>query len=362
MNILNNIDWTFKSAKSEALHSIHPYPAKFIPQIPQTLLDVLSPDKELSVLDPFCGSGVTVCVAQNMGYHAIGVDLNPIATLITKVKTNPVADDFIDVCQEIIQACKLQNEPNIRKEFPNIDHWFTLEIQLALAVLKEKIDERINYSGYDALNFCFSSIIVKVSNQDSDTRYAFKDKKRTKDDVLKFFLQSAKKLKKNAIKDGKATTVLNMNSLNLKEVLPDNIGAVITSPPYPCAYEYWLYHKFRMYWLNFDPIQVRSEEIGARYSYFKKSKYEGYDFAEQMSQLLTTLYEKCVPGATLSFVIGRSKIHGVIFNNDEIIADIATSIGYKHITTLVRDMVSSHKSFNLSHARIKVEYIVVLQK
>lgn len=30
MTNLENIDWTFKDAKSDALHSIHPYPAKFI--------------------------------------------------------------------------------------------------------------------------------------------------------------------------------------------------------------------------------------------------------------------------------------------------------------------------------------------
>ena len=180
--------------------------------------------------------------------------------------------------------------------------------------------------------------------------------------MLKYFLQSAKKLKCNAVKDGIPATVLNMNSLNLADAIPEKIGAVITSPPYPCAYEYWLYHKFRMYWLNYDPIKVRSEEIGARYTYFKKSKYEGYDFAVQMEQLLSVLFKKCVPGATLSFVIGRSKIHGKIYNNDEIIVEIAQNIGYKHLMTLTRDMVNSHKSFNLSHARIKTEYIVILCK
>ncbi|NPD92401.1 DNA methyltransferase [Xylanibacter muris] len=362
MKDLYSVDWTFKEARTEPLHSIHPYPAKFIPQIPEKLLELFSPKKNLCILDPFCGSGVTVCVAQKMGYNAIGVDLNPIATLITRVKTTPVADDFLNICDSIVEECKKHEQPVEKKNFPNIDHWFSVDIQYALAILKEQIDVFRDYQNYDALNFCFSSIIVKVSNQDSDTRYAFRDKGKTKTDVLKFFLQSARKLKKNSIKDGTTATILNMNSLHLDDQIPNNIGAVITSPPYPCAYEYWLYHKFRMYWLNYDPIQVRGEEIGARYSYFKKSKYEGYDFAVQMTKLLSYLYDKCVPGAPLCFVIGRSKIHGQIYNNDEIIADIGKSIGYKYIATLTRDMVNSRKSFNLSHARIKVEYIVVLQK
>ena len=45
--------------------------------------------------------------------------------------------------------------------------------------------------------------------------------------------------------------------------IPRRVGLVITSPPYPNAYEYWLYHKYRMYWLGLDPIAVKKQEIGA---------------------------------------------------------------------------------------------------
>ena len=45
----------------------------------------------------------------------------------------------------------------------------------------------------------------------------------------------------------------------------------MTSPPYPNAYEYWLYHKYRMYWLGMDPIAVRQQEIGARPHYFRST-------------------------------------------------------------------------------------------
>ncbi len=359
---LAEIDWAFKDVKTEPLHSIHPYPAKFIPQIPEALIDILHPDKSGYILDPFCGSGVTLSVAQEKGYNAIGVDLNPIAVLNTKVKTSSLPDDFMKVCNEIVSNCEQRQFPLKEKVFPNIDHWFQKEIQYALAILKEEIDNHTEYNGYDALNFCLSSIIVKVSNQDSDTRYAFRDKGRKKTDVLRYFIQSAKKLFQNRITRKTDIQVYNYNALKIGDIIPNNISAVITSPPYPCAYEYWLYHKFRMYWLNYNPIEVRSEEIGARFSYFKKKEYEGYDFAEQMQQLLVVLYDKCSKGATLSFIIGRSKIHGTIYKNDEIIVDIAEQIGFSHITTIARNMNDSKKSFNLAHARINIEYIIVLMK
>jgi site-specific DNA-methyltransferase (cytosine-N4-specific) len=61
-----------------------------------------------------------------------------------------------------------------------------------------------------------------------------------------------------------------------------NVGLVITSPPYPNAYEYWLYHKYRMWWLGFDPLAVKEKEIGARAHFFKKNHHTAELFVEQM--------------------------------------------------------------------------------
>ena len=358
-----NIDWSFKDAKSETLHSIHPYPAKFIPEIPKTLINNLFSDKESYILDPFCGSGVTLVEAQRLGYKSIGVDLNPIACLISRTKVNPLAENFLVICKDIVEKCKSGDISPIYCDFKNREHWFSTEIYNALAELKGGISTYEGTEYFDALNLCFSSIIVRVSNQDSDTRYAFRDKGKNKEDVLKFFFESAKKLKKAKVNSDIPSEVINSNVLTLSDKqIPNNIGLVVTSPPYPCAYEYWLYHKFRMYWLGYDPQEVKEQEIGTRSLYFKKKKYEGYDFANQMEQLLAFLYPKCLDGAYLCFVQGRSKIHGEIYNNDEIIADIGKECGYNHIETIERELDSSHKSFNLSHARIQKEYIVILQK
>lgn len=361
---LRKIEWDFPNAKPSLLGNIHPYPAKFISEIPSSLINCLWQGQGDFILDPFCGSGSTLEAAQRQGIPSIGVDLNPIACLISRVRTGCCSKNLLNICNEIVNTCKSAlNGCNI-PHLPNIDHWFMPEIQRALSLLKGEIDKYTNNECYDTLCFCFSSIIVKVSNQDSDTRYAFRDKKRSSDDVYTYFLQSAKKLV--SAKESVALTtshVINKNSLKLNsDDFSGSIGMVITSPPYPNAYEYWLYHKYRMYWLGYDPIEVKNEEIGARAKYFKKSGYEGYDFAEQMSSLLETLHPLCADGAYLCFVIGRSKVHGKIYNNDEIISEAAVSLGYRHVITLERNMNSKRKSFNLAHARINKEYIVVLQK
>ena len=84
---LENLNWDFKDSTAEAIHSIHPYPAKFIPEIPRTLISNLPIPRNTIILDPFCGSGVTLVESQKAGIESVGVDLNPIACLLSKVKT-----------------------------------------------------------------------------------------------------------------------------------------------------------------------------------------------------------------------------------------------------------------------------------
>jgi DNA modification methylase len=363
--LLNDLDWNFTGSKSEAIHSLHPYPAKFISDIPRNLINNLPIPKNTLILDPFCGSGVTLIEAQKAGINSLGVDLNPIACLLSRVKTQPLPNNFLLIAEKIFEKCNSFNGNISIPNIPNLDHWFKKEIQVGLAILLKHVNLIPVGSISDALKFCVSSIIVKVSNQESDTRYAAIENDWGKKDVFNLFFQIAQKLQK--AKDSflypTKSSVLNYNSLLLKKSdLSQQIGLVITSPPYPNAYEYWLYHKYRMWWLGYDPINVKEQEIGARAHYFKKNHQTEFDFMAQMEGLFNFLSEGCVNEAFICFVIGRSKIHGRIIENENIIAEIGEKKGLKHITTIARTIKSSRKSFNLSHARIKEEFIVILQK
>jgi len=84
---LRELDWSFVDDNTGFLaHDIHPYPAKFIPQIPGTLICRLSVRGEL-VLDPFGGSGTTALEAVRLGRRAVSVDANPLSALIGRAKT-----------------------------------------------------------------------------------------------------------------------------------------------------------------------------------------------------------------------------------------------------------------------------------
>src|SRR5438034_5142665 len=91
LEALAGVDWDFARTRTNGLtHSIHPYPAKFIPQIPATLIEALSSPGE-TVGDIFCGSGTTLVEALRCGRNAIGIDANPLACLISDAKVTRIS-------------------------------------------------------------------------------------------------------------------------------------------------------------------------------------------------------------------------------------------------------------------------------
>jgi tRNA G10 N-methylase Trm11 len=84
-----NDRWTFRTADTkEFTHGYHVYPAMMIPQIARALIDEYAPEGRLSkIFDPYVGSGTTLVEASVKGIESIGTDLNPLARLMSKVKT-----------------------------------------------------------------------------------------------------------------------------------------------------------------------------------------------------------------------------------------------------------------------------------
>ncbi len=189
--VLRTLDWDFAGAKTDYLtHSLHPYPAKFIPQIPNALIQELSSVGD-TVLDPFCGSGTTLVEALALKRHAVGLDANPIACLISKAKT--IRLDVLDT--EILQnLCTSLDMLGMRLSMgqtslfatididtppiPNskaISFWFDPQAIHELARIKDLCYGLTSEAARTLALAVFSSIIVSVSRQDSDTRYISAD-------------------------------------------------------------------------------------------------------------------------------------------------------------------------------------------
>ena len=367
LEALRTTDWNFKAAKTqEGVHRIHPYPAKFIPQIPRRLIELLHAGDGSAVLDPFCGSGTALVEAQALGYPAIGIDLNPLAALIAKVKTHPPGVSLLpSAARAVARATRtVQKIPPI----PRLDHWFESVVQEALAALVGAIAAVVDVRVREALQVALSSIIVRVSNQESDTRYAAIQKPGLcKESVYDAFRRAAEDLERAFAEqygprrhgDLRDVQVLARNTLHVRPGEMGPVGMVVTSPPYPNAYEYWLYHKYRMYWLGMDPIAVREQEIGARPHFFKKNPHTAEDFGRQMSTVFALLSKVLVPGGLACFVVGRSIIRGREVDNGALLARAASRHGFRALAEVVRAIPGTRKAFNPVHGTITRETIVV---
>ncbi|ABE42338.1 hypothetical protein Bpro_0374 [Polaromonas sp. JS666] len=75
---------------NQLTHQIHPYPAKLLPHIAHFFARASTyTGKQGRILDPFCGSGTVALEASLAGHKPLVADANPLALLITRVKTTP---------------------------------------------------------------------------------------------------------------------------------------------------------------------------------------------------------------------------------------------------------------------------------
>lgn len=79
-------------------HKYHDYPATMVPKLVDFFLNnVQQITKVDSLLDPFMGSGTTLVEGIRHSINSTGIDLNPLAVLISQVKTNKIDPDKLEL-------------------------------------------------------------------------------------------------------------------------------------------------------------------------------------------------------------------------------------------------------------------------
>lgn len=85
----------YKEAETtKHIHRLHPYKGKFIPQLVEYFLDSHTDELKLEscfkkgdiILDLFCGSGTTLCVANELGMHTVGIDISCFNAMLSNAK------------------------------------------------------------------------------------------------------------------------------------------------------------------------------------------------------------------------------------------------------------------------------------
>lgn len=356
-------------------HNFHTYPAKFIPQIPKSTIKSLTREGD-TVLDPFCGCGTTLVEAKLLNRNAIGVDLNPIATLVSKAKTNKIDREQISLISNLLYKIKKDigyyyANQKIRKSynipsFNNIGHWFQTNVLNELGIIKTYLDaiEEENLRGY--LYTAFSSIIVNVSNQESDTRFAAINKQIK---PFKTFFEFSRKLEhmnNRIIEFSKKASdsqikVFTADTQNMDFLEDDSVDHIVTSPPYANTYDYYLYHKFRMYWLGYNVKLVQDNEIGSRNRH--SSKRENIStFKECLSKCLKEMSRVLKNDKFAVIVIGDSVIRGKLIRANDLMKEISAKNNLQFIRETSYNLKENSKMFNPKFTNgDKLEHIMFFQ-
>ena len=96
-----------KSTTSHLGHDIHYYKAKFFPRLARSLINICErnvPDGQHRVMDNFVGSGTTLLEASMLGIPSIGIDIDPLAVLISKAKLESIRLESATVNDEATRA------------------------------------------------------------------------------------------------------------------------------------------------------------------------------------------------------------------------------------------------------------------
>jgi DNA modification methylase len=390
---LDSIDWDFGGAKTSYLtHGIHPYPAKYIPQIPNALIQELSTVGDV-VADIFCGSGTTLVEAVTLKRHAIGIDANPLACLISKAKTGFISEqEAIDLFEIAGRARGIgdrlvgladsdsgiltQTElfpsqgftsPAWRPESDTLRFWFDSFVIEELAECLSWCRSLSTEAARTLALTAFSAIVVNVSRQDSDTRYVRRDKQLTKGEVFRRFARALEQATRTATEFSELAEqrfrcqVLQTDILLEPDVEP--LDLVVCSPPYPNAFSYHLYHMTRMLWLGMDQPRFKKEEIGSHRKYSNPSKNAATadTFRQEFIAIMNWLSGRLRKGRYACFVVGDSTLKGQRINNADLISEASHQAGFIEVRRIHRTLQTTKKAFNPAIGKIKTEAILILQ-
>ena len=276
------------------MKTIHPFPARMAPEI------ALNSIKELrsgsTVLDPMMGSGTTIKMGLLHNHDCIGVDMDPLAVLLSKVWNTSIDTSILEKeALNIVEEAKLLKAVSVpwideNKETSDFINFWFVEPQKndlrKLSSLLYAMDSDIS----DALRIILSKLIIKKDKGASlgrDISHSRPHKVRdTNDyDIFTNFARAAKQVV-NTLEDeytrGKVTIKLG-DARNLEGIKNDSIDYIITSPPYLHAVDYMRAHKLSLVWLgyNIETLRdIRSNTIGI------EKKLANNDFDTYISDLL----------------------------------------------------------------------------
>lgn len=359
--------------------SIHPFPARMAPEIALDAIPELADGQQLTVVDPMCGSGTVLSAAVSRHQRAIGVDIDPLAVLMSKVATATI--DTVALKARAESICAAARSLDALAPWSDdetaafVDFWFGPGQKRQLIALSAAISSVDDDSAREALQVALSRIIITKTPQASlaaDTSHSRPHRviTRSEYDVFTGFLRSVKSLVR--LLDARARTgsaiVLRGDSRRLDGVPNDSADLVVTSPPYLNALDYLRGHKLALVWFGYSIAelrQLRGDSIGAErrldveasarvnelVMQVQKQAVQPQNlrlgmlqrYAADMVGLAGAINRVLKPGAAAVLVIGNSTLRGNYIKNDEIARSALEDQGFALVSRVERDIPATRR-------------------
>ena len=314
---------SFKELKSvnnpNSIHGIYPYRGKISAIDARKIIEQLP--KDMTLLDPFCGSGTIIYEAQKHELKAIGVDQNPLAYELSKSKIELMDDrlrgKIINITENIIKEAMVKNEKNLNKPMPEealkAFHVDTSREIMAISTFIDDMDDYIKTAYYGAI-----ALTARGCNDykwTSSTVGKNIEPKRYINFYEKFMYKVKKHIKHTNDLGLPPGTVYKKDSRFLSKYIPDNsIDIVFTSPPYFDALDYTAYYGKLIYDIHsVDRLAIRKDLIQ------NVSTYK-----DDVHQVIKELNRVTKDESLIIFIVGDRKRGKEIINGGDFFAEIWT--------------------------------------
>lgn len=358
---------------------IHPFPARMASELAFEALQGLT--SESLVVDPMMGSGTTIRQAAELGHHAIGYDMDPLAVLMTKVWTRPVdqnavreswskALDRIHGCANDDVILPWIDHDNETQKF--ISYWFAQSQVEDLRKVAFVLNELGQGDEIDVLRIALSRIIVTRNLGASlarDAAHSRPHRVMTENDyqVIPGITKSIEYVlsKLDSEKGYISPSVARGDARYMPNIGDSTVDAVITSPPYLNAIDYLRGHKLSLVWLGYSISSLRntkSNSIGSErapdpgmlHDFHSTVRFSMGDVARMDSRHQSMIDRYVVDiidmvgeisrilrsHASATFVMGNSCLRGVFVKNSEAVRVAAILHGMEHKNTVERPLLN----------------------
>ncbi len=366
-----------ESATLAHVHGFHSYPARLHPETAARLIEGLSRQGDC-VLDPFCGSGTVLIEAQQLARAAIGVDANPLAIALARLRTRKPeaswAAELSAAAARVVEQAESRRKAKAgptKRYGPQDRELFDIHVLLELDGLQSAIREEQDDVIRRSLLLVLSATLTKVSRRTGDSSSSVKQKRIAGGFTIRFFGTRALDLVDRVLDyrtrippEAPEPDVMEGDARQLGGVTTGTVAAIVTSPPYPGVYDYLAHHAARLRWLGMDQKGFAATEIGAR------RQLGQLDFStalrlwkDDFGRVLSAFSRCLAPSGRAALVLGDSTLAGRPVHADRIVQELCPGAGLTLLGAAAQTRPHFHfESRAAFRDRARREHVLVVGK